>query len=88
MLDSEEKREDFRCYVKTFGAWSEDEIRAWSDQELNALLIQMISGDMREADLDADAPDWDKYQQDSESGRISGRIFKGDDSQIYYYVGE
>ena len=88
MLDSDEKREEFRHYVKGFGAWSEDEIAAWSNTELNALLIQMISGDIREADLDKDNPDWDKYQKDSEAGRVSGRIFKTDDSKIYYYVGE
>jgi hypothetical protein len=88
MLDSEKKREEFRHYVKTFGAWSEDEIAAWSNQELNALLIQMISGDIREASLDTDEPDWNQYQKDSEAGRISGRIFKGNDSKIYYYVGE
>jgi hypothetical protein len=87
-LDSDEKREEFRHYVKGFGAWSEDEIAAWSNQELNALLIQMISGDIREADLDTENPDWDKYQKDSEDGRISGRIFKGGNSRIYYYVGD
>ena len=88
MLDSDEKREEFRRYVKGFGAWSADEIAAWSNQELNALLIQMVSGDIREASLDTDAPDWEQYQKDSEDGRISGRIFKGDDSQIYYYIGD
>ena len=88
MLDSDEKREEFRRYVKGFGAWSEDEIAAWSNQELNALLIQMVSGDIREASLDADEPDWEQYQKDSEDGRISGRIFKGSDSQIYYCIGD
>lgn len=88
MLDSEEKREEFRRYVKGFGAWSEDEIRAWSDRELNALLIQMIAGDIREGSLDLENPDWEQYEKDSESGRISGRIFKSVDSQIYYYIGD
>src|ERR1700690_1141459 len=88
MLDTDDKRDEFRQYVKGFGAWTEDEIAQWSDQELNALLIQMIAGDMREGDLDTDNPDWEKYQKDSESGRISGRIYKGDDSQVYYYVGD
>jgi len=88
MLDSDEKREEFRRYVKGFGAWSENETRAWSDQELNALLIQMISGDMREAGLDQSEPDWDQYQIDSEDGRISGNIFRGGDSNIFYYIGE
>ena len=88
MLDSDEKREEFRRYVKGFGAWTEDEIRAWSDQELNALLIQMIAGDIREAKLDTDNPDWEQYEKDSEAGRVAGRIFKGSDSEIYYYIGE
>jgi hypothetical protein len=89
MLDSDDKREEFRRYVKGFGAWSEDEIKAWSDKELNALLIQMISGDLREGHLDVDEPpDWEKYEIDSEAGRISGRLFKGDDEQIYYYIGD
>ena len=88
MLDSDDKREEFRRYVKTFGAWDESEIRSWSDSELNALLIQMISGDIREANLDTENPDWTQYEKDSESGRVSGRIYKGIDSQIYYYVGE
>ena len=48
----------------------------------------MISGDIREAALDTDEPDWNQYQKDSEAGRISGRIFKGSDAQVYYYVGE
>jgi hypothetical protein len=87
MLDSDEKREAFRAYVKGFGAWSHDEIAAWSDSELNALLIQMIAGDIREASLDTEDPDWEQYQQDSEAGRISGNIFKGTDAQIYYYIG-
>lgn len=87
MLDTEEKREEFRRYVKGFGAWEEEEIRSWTDEELNALLIQMIAGDIREGDLDSDNPDWEKYEKDSESGRVAGRIFKSAD-QIYYYVGE
>ena len=87
-FNSEEKREEFRRYIKGFGAWSEDEIRAWSNTELNALLIQMISGDIREANLDSENPDWDQYQKDAEAGRVSGRIFKADDSKIYYYIGD
>ena len=88
MLDSDEKREEFRRYVEGFGAWTEAEILEWSDQELNALLIQMIAGDIREAKLDSDNPDWEQYEKDSESGRVAGRIFKGSDSEIYYYIGE
>jgi hypothetical protein len=88
LLDTDEKREEFRHYVEGFGAWTEDEIRAWSNTELNALLIQMISGDIREANLDSENPDWDQYQKDSEDGRISGHIFKGSDSKVYYSISD
>jgi len=47
MLDTDEKRIAFREYVRGFGAWSDDEIAAWSDAELNALFIQFVSGAMR-----------------------------------------
>lgn len=88
MLDTEEKREEFRRHVNGFGAWSEEEIRSWTDSELNALLIQMIAGDIREGSLDTENPDWDQYQKDSEAGRISGHLFKGIDGEIYYYIGD
>ncbi len=52
MLDTDDKREEFRKYVKGFGAWDDAEIAAWSDIELNALLMQLISGDMRNGETD------------------------------------
>ena len=78
----------FRDYMRSFGAWSDSEMKAWSKKECNALLLQLISGDIREADLNTLAPDWVKYQADSEAGRISGRIFCGADNEIYYYIGD
>lgn len=87
MLDTDEKRQAFREYVKEFGAWSTEEIAAWSDVELNALFIQMVAGDIREADLDQENPDWAQYEQDSNDGRISGRMFPTDDGKVYYYIG-
>lgn len=78
----------FRDYMHGFGAWPDAEIKAWSKRECNALLLQLISGDMREADLDTKAPDWVKYQADSEAGQISGRLFCGTDGEVYYYIGD
>ena len=86
--------EEFREYMKGFGAWDDEAIAAWSDDECNALLIQLISGDMREAGMDAcdlEEFDWEQYQKDSEAGRISGNIYKADvgksAGRIFYYVG-
>ncbi len=89
LLDTDGKRAEFRDYVKSFGAWSEEEIAAWNDNELNALLLQMIAGDVREAFDDAEFSEWDwaDYQKRAELGSISGNLFKTDDGQVYFYVG-
>lgn len=93
ILDDEEKREAFRAYVGDFGAWTDEEIAAWSDVELNALLLQMIAGDIREADLDQESPDWAKYEEGAEQGRYAGNIFggplcvEGSQDKIFYYIG-
>lgn len=88
ILDSVEKDEAFRRYVRGFGAWSDEEIASWDDRELNALCLQMIAGDIRDAGLDTENPDWVQYMRDSNAGRVSGRIYKGDDGATYYYIGE
>lgn len=89
LLDTDEKREAYREHVKGYGAWTDNEIRSWSDVELNALFIQLVSGDMREF---KDAPwftdeEWQAYENESEAGQVSGRLFKGIDGAIYYYIG-
>jgi hypothetical protein len=71
LLDTDDKRDAFRAHVREFGAWSQEEIAAWSAVELNALLLQMIAGDMREP-----------------VGQCSSRISRGDDGDVYYYIGD
>lgn len=89
LLDSDEKKEAFRDFVKSSGGWSEEEIATWDDTELNALLLQWIAGDIREAFKDADFAEWDwsDYQERAEAGQVSSRIFKGTDGKIYFYIG-
>ena len=86
-IDTEDKRAEFRAYVKTFGAWDQTEIDAWSHTELNALFIQLISGDMREAcayDDETGTMDWEQYEKDSEAGQCGGNLFRGVDGQVWY----
>lgn len=52
LLSTDEARDAFRSHVKGFGAWSDEEIAAWSDVELDALFMQLISGDIRNNELD------------------------------------
>lgn len=86
LLTTPEQIDALRDYVKDFGAWSDEEIAAWSDTECNALFIQLVSGDIREAGLDTDSPDWAQYQKDSEKGRIAGNLYPGDDGEVYYSI--
>jgi hypothetical protein len=90
LLTTLDQIDALRGHAKGFGAWSEDEIANWSHVECNALLIQMICGDLREAGMDdgIDQFDWHSYEEDAQSGILSGRIMRGDDGRIYYYLGE
>ncbi len=88
LLDTEEKRDAFKAYVRGFGAWDDEEIDAWSKRVLNALLIQFISGDMREDRLHANMDDEEWNALDPEKSR--GSIYGGPltiDGRVYFYMG-
>ncbi len=83
----------FRSWVEGFGAWDADEIAAWTVDECNALLIQYISGNLREieglcySDDDEYGIDWAKVEELDREGQISGSIYRGDDGRVYFYMG-
>lgn len=95
LLDTPEKLDALRDWAEGFGAWSREEIAAWSDDECNALLLQYIAGDMREMGMDGvDMSDddeaaryWRETDEDRENGRIPSNIYPGDDGRIYFYLG-
>jgi hypothetical protein len=83
-LDDEEKREAFRERLKPYGAWDDAEIAAFTDAELNALFVQWVAGDMREAGLDDVAPDWADYQARAENGECPSNIWRDDDGRVFF----
>ena len=87
MLSTDEQLEAFRSFVKDTGAWTQEEISHWTDQELNALFVQFVAGDIREADLDVPFRDWEQYQEDAEAGQVSGRIYKDEYNHVFYNIG-
>ena len=88
MLDTPEKVDALRDYARGFGGWTKEEIDGWTVQECNALLIQMISGDIRETpDMEPGSWDWELYEEMGQAGTVSSRLFKGIDGEIYYYLG-
>lgn len=88
LLDTEDKRQAFRDYVRGFGAWDDSEIAAWSDSDLTALLMQFIAGDMREGNIGPDVDNWAEYERSAEQGTIAGRLYRGDNGRIYFYIGK
>ena len=89
LLPTPEHKEQFRDFVRSSGGWSRDEIEGWSDSHLDALFLQWVAGDIREAFGDADPSGWDwaEYEEDSQAGRISSRLFRADDGRIFFHIG-
>lgn len=91
LISTDDEIEAFRRWIHDFGAWDDDEVAAWDSDEVNALLIQHISGDLRELEglcpSDDGTIDWDGARELSEQGTIGGRIYPGDDGRIYFYMG-
>ena len=79
LLDTPDKQAAFRAHVRGFGAWSDAEIEGFSSVELNALLIQLIAGDIREAGLDSGTT-WEEYN----ASENAGRLLQGIDGRVYY----
>jgi hypothetical protein len=74
-----------REYVKGFGAWSDEEIAAWSDTECNALFVQLVSGDLREGGLETFSEDeWIDYSERSANGQASSNLFRDSEGRVYY----
>lgn len=85
-LDTEEKVDAFKRFVRESGGWSQEEIDSWSVRELNALFLQWIAGDIREC-LEWDVEDvWANYQEMAEAGQVPSRLFKTDDGQVYFDI--
>lgn len=90
-LQENDAFDTFRVFVRASGGWSADEVAEMSDATLEALCLQWIAGDVREAGLDDGRHDddsaWEQYEEDAEAGRVSGRIFRAD-GEVYWYCGE
>lgn len=95
LLVTDEQLDAMRQWVKDSGGWECSERKAMTPEDLNALFIQLISGDMREMGLDddfADEFDWEAYGEKVEQGQLSGNLFRGDvdghpgQGRIFYYL--
>lgn len=86
LLNTPEEFQALRDHMEGFGAWNAEETAAWSENECQAIFLQMIAGDVREAGADSlDAIEWDDYEADDNLCHYFGR---GSDGQIYYSLGD
>lgn len=91
LLSTNDEVETTRDWFGEFGAWDDDDRAAWSPAEVNALLIQYISGDLREAQSLApgDGPggiDWDDYKKLQQEGTCSGYLGRGGNDRVYFGI--
>lgn len=75
-----EEREAVRDYFKGYGAWEAEEIAAWSNEELDALVLQEAAHRLREVqDLcpgDGLANvDWEEAERLAGQGTVSGSLW-------------
>lgn len=85
LIDTPEQVDAVRRFFEGFGAW--DDLSEWGETELNSLLIQFVSGDVRELGFDSiDEIDWDIVRELQESGTVSSNLFQGDDGEVYFYA--
>lgn len=81
ILPPEHEEAARRCF-RDMG-FDDEEVDAYTSEDLNALMIQLISGDYREyQDLGLDP---ESYQAASEAGQVSGSLFWTEDGRIFYY---
>lgn len=87
LLDTLEKRSAFREFLVDTGGWTPSEALSVTLPELDALFIQFVAEDIREAGIDVPFPDWELYEDKCSIGFYSGRIFKSQAGQVYYDIG-
>lgn len=89
MLTTPKQLDALRDHMRGFGAWEREEIDAWDSEHCNALFVQLISGDMREAGIGnqtIDEVNWEAYEKFCESE--GGALYRGDNGNVYYHLGD
>jgi hypothetical protein len=84
LLTTDDQREAARRHFAEYGAWTREEIAAWSEDELQGLTCQDVAAAIREMEI---ADTYEEYQALCERGTCSGRVYRGDDGQWYFYLG-
>jgi hypothetical protein len=86
-LVTDANRDDIRDHFASYGAWEHEEIDAWTDVELSAMVWQEAASCVREF-YEYCRGDLEVYQQKCEAGKISGRLsLNSETGPAYFYCG-
>jgi len=92
-LLTDAQRAEARAFFKGFGAWEDDEIAAWTAEEVDALVLQYCAGDLRA--LQDLAPgdgvasiDWAEAEALSDAGTCAGYLYATEAGELFAYIGE
>lgn len=85
LLTTDDMRDAARDHFRDYGAWSRDEINAWSNEELDAIMCQDVAAAIRE--METANGDYDEYMRLCEQGTLSGRLYRDDTGQWWFYLG-
>lgn len=84
LLKTDEQRDAARAHFKSYGAWSEEEIAAWSEDRLQGIMCQEVAAAVREMEhYDTE----EEYYKAAQEGQVSGNLCKGVDGKWYFYLG-
>jgi len=81
---ADENREEVIDYFLGYGAWEEEELTGFTNQELTAMIVQEVASSMREfSDDPIEEWDWEEYEHACERGEISGNLFQDENGDYY-----
>jgi hypothetical protein len=82
LLKTDEHRDAARRHFKAYGAWSEEEIAAWDEAELQGMTVQDAACAIRERE---------RYDSDeafaADHDNTSGRLYQGGE-RWFFYLGD
>lgn len=82
-LITDANRDDVRDHFREYGAWKDEEIDAWTDTELTAMVWQEAASDVRQFEDHCDS-DLARYEAACERGTISGRLYLTETTATIY----
>lgn len=85
-LKTKEEFSAMRYWMRDSGGWEDEEISEMSEDDLNAIFLQLVASEIRDIGVSTLAEvDWKKYNADENS---SGMIYGTKKGKIYFYLGD